>query len=65
MNKKKSFLGIYLIVSLVLIVAAVIVSLTAGINLGTDIGGGTQFEVKIEGNVVNLGNATDNGEPVF
>ena len=50
MNKKKSYLGIYLIVSFIIIIAAVIVSLTAGINLGTDIGGGTQFEIAIEGN---------------
>ncbi len=48
MNKKKSFLGIYLIISFVMIIAAVIVSLTAGINLGTDVGGGTQFEVTID-----------------
>jgi len=53
MNKKKSFLGIYLIVSFVLIIAAVIVSLTAGIKLGTDVGGGTQFEVTIDGTVAS------------
>lgn len=47
MKNKKSFLGLYLIISFVIIIAAVIVSLTAGINLGTDIGGGTQLEVTI------------------
>ena len=47
MNKKKSFLGLYLIISFVIIIAAVVVSLTAGINLGIDVGGGTQFEVVV------------------
>lgn len=50
MNKKKSFLGLYLIISFVLIIAAVVVSLTAGINLGIDVGGGTQFEVVVTPN---------------
>lgn len=49
MQKKKSFLGIYLIVSLVIIISAVIVSLFAGINLSTDFGGGTQIEVVVDG----------------
>ena len=56
MNKKKSFLGLYLIIAFVMIVTAVIVSLTAGINLGIDVGGGTQFEVVItpeSGSVTN------------
>jgi len=48
MKNKKSFLGLYLIISFVVIIAAVIVSLTAGINLGTDIGGGTQLEITID-----------------
>ena len=48
MKKRKSFLWLYLAISLVLIVAAVVVSLTAGINLGSDIGGGTQFEVTLD-----------------
>lgn len=47
MKSKKSFLWLYAIISFVLIVSAVIVSLTAGISLATDIGGGTQIEVKI------------------
>lgn len=47
MKNKKSLLWVYAIISLVLIVAAVIVSLTAGINTGTDIGGGYQIEVKV------------------
>jgi len=50
MNKKRLFL-VNIIISFVLIVSAVVVSLTAGIKLGSDIGGGTMFEVKIEGNV--------------
>lgn len=45
MKKKKSLLLITLIVSFVLIVSAVIVSLTAGIKLGTDVAGGYQIEV--------------------
>ncbi len=48
MTKKKSFLGLYLIIPLVLIIVAVVLSLTIGMSLSTDIGGGTQFEVKIE-----------------
>lgn len=47
MKNKKSLLWFYAIVSLVIIIAAVVVSLTAGISLGTDIGGGNQVEVKI------------------
>jgi len=47
MKNKKSLLWVYAIISLVLIVTAVIVSLTAGISTGTDIGGGYQVEVKI------------------
>lgn len=53
MNKKKSFLGLYLIITFVIIISAVVVSLTLGINLGSDIGGGTQFEVAIDGNVAS------------
>ena len=53
MIKKKSFLGLTLILSFVIIIAAVVVSLTAGINLGTDIGGGTQFEISIENTVAS------------
>ena len=53
MIKKKSFLGLTLIISFVIIVAAVIVSLTAGIKLGTDIGGGTQFEISIDSTVAS------------
>jgi len=52
MNNKKLFL-INLIISFVLIVSAVVVSLTAGIKLGSDIGGGTQFEITIAGNVTS------------
>lgn len=51
MNKKKYFFGLYLIVAFAIIISAVVVSLTLGINLGSDIGGGTQFEVAIDGNV--------------
>ncbi len=47
MKNKKSFLWLYALISLVIIVATVIVSLTAGISTGTDIGGGNQIEVKI------------------
>lgn len=47
MKNKKSLLWLYAILSLVIIVAAVVVSLTAGISLGTDVGGGNQIEVKI------------------
>lgn len=56
MNKKKSFLGLYLIIAFVMIITAVVVSLTAGINLGIDVGGGTQFEVTVapqDGEVTN------------
>ena len=52
MNKARLFL-INLIVSFVIIISAVVVSLTAGIKLGSDIGGGTEFEIKIEGNVAS------------
>jgi len=47
MKKRIPLLGLYLIISFVLIITAVVVSLTAGINLGSDIAGGTQFEVTI------------------
>lgn len=47
MKNKKSLLWLYAIASLVVIIVAVVVSLTAGISLGTDIGGGNQIEVKI------------------
>lgn len=47
MKNKKSFLWLYALISLVIIVATIIVSLTAGISTGTDIGGGNQVEVKI------------------
>ena len=53
MINKKSFLGLTLIISFVMIVAAVVVSLTAGIKLGTDIGGGTQIEIAIDGEVAS------------
>lgn len=48
MKKRKSFLGIYLIVALVLVISAVVVSLTVGINLGTDMVGGSQLEVVLD-----------------
>ena len=53
MNKRKSFFGIYLIVTFAIIVTAIIMALTLGINLGSDIGGGTQFEVTINSNVAS------------
>ena len=53
MIKKKSFLMLSLIVSFVIIITAAIFSLTLGINLGTDIAGGTQFEIGIEGSVAS------------
>ena len=50
MKTKKSFLnlGLYLIISLVFIVAAVVVALTAGFKLGTDFGGGSQITITCE-----------------
>lgn len=47
MKNKKSFLWLYAVISLVIIISAVVVSLTAGISLGTDVGGGNQIEVTI------------------
>lgn len=47
MTKKRNLIW-YLCTSLVLIIVAVILSLTVGINLGSDVGGGTQVEIKIE-----------------
>ncbi len=47
MSKKKPWLLIYTIISFCVIIAAVIVSLTAGLNLGSDIAGGTQIEVVV------------------
>lgn len=47
MKKNKSLLGLYLIVSLVLIVASVVLALTVGINFSTEIAGGTQIEVQV------------------
>ena len=47
MTKKKPWLLIYVIISFCVIVTAVIVSLTAGLNLGSDIAGGTQIEVLV------------------
>lgn len=47
MKKSKILLPIYLILSLVIIVSAVVVSLTAGINLGIDFVGGKQIEIQI------------------
>ena len=56
MNNKKFIPYLYLIISFVIIVSAVIVSLTAGLNLGTDLGGGSQLEIKISGNVATKQN---------
>ena len=48
--KKKILLPIYLVLSLIIIVSAVVVSLTAGINLGIDFVGGKQIEIQIPEN---------------
>ncbi len=56
MTNKKNLVW-YLCVSLVLIIVAVVLSLTVGINLGSDIGGGTQVEIKIE-NTQNVSQQT-------
>ena len=50
MNKNKPWLLIYVIVSFCVIISAVIVSLTAGFNLGSDLAGGSQIEVLVTGN---------------
>lgn len=50
MSKKKPWLLIYTIISFCVIIAAVIVSLTAGLNLGSDIAGGSQIEVIVTDN---------------
>lgn len=47
MKKNKSFLGLYLIISLVFVVVSVVLALTVGINFSSDIAGGTQIEVQI------------------
>lgn len=47
MKSKKSLLWLYAVISLVIIVTAVVVSLTAGMSIGTDVGGGIQVEVKL------------------
>ena len=47
MSKSKPWLLIYTIISFCVIVAAVVVSLTVGFNLGSDIAGGSQIEVLI------------------
>lgn len=64
MKNKKSLLWLYAILSLVIIVAAVVVSLTAGISLGTDVGGGNQIEVKISAEM-NRKEAVKNLESVL
>ena len=46
---KKPWLLIYTIISFCVIVAAIVVSLTAGFNLGSDIAGGTQIEILVTG----------------
>lgn len=48
MKNKKLWLIISAVVSFVIIITAVIVSLTAGISLATDMGGGYQIEVQIK-----------------
>lgn len=48
--KKKILLPIYLAVSLILIITAVVMSLTLGVNLGIDFNGGKQVEIKLEEN---------------
>ena len=50
MKKSKILLPIMLIVSLVIVVSSVIVSLTAGINLGIDFVGGKQIEIQVPEN---------------
>lgn len=47
MKKTKILLPIYLILSLIIIISTVVVSLTAGINLGIDFVGGKQIEVQV------------------
>lgn len=49
--KKKLLLPAYLVLSLVLIICAVVMSLTKGVNLGVDFNGGKQIEIKLEENV--------------
>lgn len=53
MKNKKHLIWIYFAVSLVMIVTALIVALTAGINIGTDVGGGYQIEVKVSAETNN------------
>ena len=48
MKKNKLLLPIYLALSLVLIICAVVMSLTVGVNLGVDFNGGKQVEIKLE-----------------
>ncbi|MBQ9790880.1 MAG: hypothetical protein IJW24_04770 [Clostridia bacterium] len=47
MKKSKILLPIMLIVSLAIVISSVVVSLTAGINLGIDFVGGKQIEIQV------------------
>lgn len=68
MKKNKSFLGLYLIISLVLVVVSVVLALTVGINFSSDIAGGTQIEVqvadanKVEDQIVNIEAALEDND---
>ncbi len=55
MKKSKLLLPVVLIVSLAIIISAVIVSLTAGINIGIDFVGGKQIEI-----LLPTGSSTEN-----
>ena len=52
MKKNKSFLGLYLIISLVFVVVSVVLALTVGINFSSDIAGGTQIEVTMNDGIL-------------